>query len=88
MDPDISDERLMELETLEAIFPEMRKLDTGKIVSISIDIPVQPAAPVTVTFPAASSPGAPSADGTEPRIDSHELAHLPAVTLTISCLCE
>ncbi|KAL2760522.1 hypothetical protein ACRALDRAFT_1073665 [Sodiomyces alcalophilus JCM 7366] len=83
-DSDSTDERLAELAALEAIFPEIQRRDDPSAVSFSLDLPVHPANPVTVTFPAPSA-ALPNANGHAPgAVDSQELAHLPAVNLRIS----
>jgi E3 ubiquitin-protein ligase RNF14 len=54
---DIGDDiRATELETLEAIYPEIQYPDPIKDPFVfEIELPVQPASPVTVTFPAAAT---------------------------------
>ncbi|KAG6009635.1 hypothetical protein E4U21_001699 [Claviceps maximensis] len=63
---DDDDPRLMELETLAAIFPEMRQSQdashalrpdarTKSEYTVELELPVEPTQPVTVVFPAASS---------------------------------
>lgn len=90
MDPE--DQRDVELSTLSAIYPEIRRLNEHDPYTFVLDVPVKPSNPVTVFFPAAvegqsATPGAPqhAAIGTEGpppnAVDSHELAHLPAVHL-------
>ncbi|TDZ74103.1 E3 ubiquitin-protein ligase itt1 [Colletotrichum trifolii] len=91
MDADIDDPRYDELSSLKAIFPEIEP-DDKLPYCFTIELPVHPAKPVTVTFPAASNadvPAAPTAGApqqavAEPRVDSHELSHLPAVAVRIS----
>ncbi|KOS19233.1 E3 ubiquitin-protein ligase itt1 [Escovopsis weberi] len=51
---DDEDARTVELETLEAIFPELRRLEPRGF-SFELELPVAPAAPVTVLFPAATA---------------------------------
>lgn len=84
---DLTDERHMELETLEAIYPEIQRLeDSADLLTLSIELPVHPASPVTVTFPAtpnASGPAIRPENGST-RVDIHELAHLPSVVVQIS----
>lgn len=64
MDDDSGDDpRSVELETLEAIFPELVRLDR---FTFELHLPVEPAAPITVTFPAASGPSTASTGGSEP----------------------
>ncbi|KAM0275061.1 hypothetical protein ACHAQH_007581 [Verticillium albo-atrum] len=92
-DDDSAEERYMELETLEAIFPEIQKLtsksnprsNSPTYLEFSLELPVHPANPVTVLFPAASNPANPqdAAPGDGP-VDSHELVHLPAVLIRIA----
>ncbi|KUI56729.1 E3 ubiquitin-protein ligase itt1 [Cytospora mali] len=88
---DTEDQRDVELSTLSAIFPEIRRIHEDDPYTFVLDVPVNPSKPVTVFFPATAegqsiAPGAaqngigtggPSSTGT----DSHELAHLPAVRL-------
>ncbi|KAF4876005.1 E3 ubiquitin-protein ligase itt1 [Colletotrichum siamense] len=86
MDADSDDPRDDELSSLHAIFPELEP-DDQKPYSFSIELPVHPAKPVTVTFPAASNADVPVAaqiPGVEPRVESHELFHLPSVVVRIS----
>ncbi|KAK2591016.1 hypothetical protein QQS21_011294 [Conoideocrella luteorostrata] len=68
---DDDDPRFMELETLEAIYPEIRhsqnKNSKGSKNALSftfeLELPVQPAQSVTVVFPAASSASTMTPDG-------------------------
>lgn len=86
MDADSDDLRDDELSSLHAIFPELEPDDKNPY-SFSIELPVHPAKPVTVTFPAASNADVPAAaqiPGGEPRVESHELFHLPSVVVRIS----
>ncbi|KAJ3953482.1 hypothetical protein N0V92_010045 [Colletotrichum tropicale] len=86
MDADSDDLRDDELSSLHAIFPELEPDDQNPY-SFSIELPVHPAKPVTVTFPAASNADVPAAaqiPGVEPRVESHELFHLPSVVVRIS----
>ncbi|KAK1538506.1 RWD domain-containing protein [Colletotrichum paranaense] len=83
MDDDSDDPRQDELSSLQAIFPEI-ELDDHRPFCFTIELPVHPAKPVTVTFPAASNADdtvAAQVPGVEPRVDSHELSHLPAVVI-------
>ncbi|KAJ3947367.1 uncharacterized protein N0V96_003758 [Colletotrichum fioriniae] len=83
MDDDSDDPRQDELSSLQAIFPEI-ELDDHQPFCFTIELPVHPAKPVTVTFPAASNAddtAAAQVPGVEPRVDSHELSHLPAVVI-------
>lgn len=60
---DDDDARFMELETLEAIYPEIQRTHSTDSpntkdetrFTFELEIPVEPAQPVTVVFPAASS---------------------------------
>jgi hypothetical protein len=98
MDPPDDDARHAELETLEAIYPEIRRSEDGHgPFTFDIELPVAPAAPVTVTFPAALGNGPPGlgADG-QPvghghghrhglgDADSLQVSHLPPVSLRIT----
>lgn len=90
---DAEDQRDVELSTLSAIFPEIQRLHEHDPYTFVLDVPVNPSAAVTVFFPAAVegqsvAPGASQkaaigAGGPPPSngVDSHELAHLPAVRL-------
>lgn len=89
---DTEDQRDVELSTLSAIFPEIQRLHEHDPYTFVLDVPVNPSKAVTVFFPAAVegqslAPGAPQnpAIGAEglpsSGVDSHELAHLPAVRL-------
>ncbi|KAK2065603.1 RWD domain-containing protein [Colletotrichum caudatum] len=83
MDADSDDPRQDELGSLQAIFPEI-ELDDHRPFCFTIQLPVRPAKPVTVAFPAASNAqdtAATQLPGVEPRIDSHELSHLPAIVV-------
>lgn len=92
---DTEDQRDVELSTLSAIFPEIRSVDEHNPYTFVLDVPVNPSKAVTVFFPATvEGPGlAPGAfQNTETGaggpssniIDSHELAHLPAVRLQLT----
>ncbi|KAJ0388118.1 hypothetical protein COL922a_000749 [Colletotrichum nupharicola] len=86
MDADSDDPRDDELSSLHAIFPELEP-DEQNPYSFSIELPVHPVKPVTVTFLAASNADVPAAaqiPGVEPRVESHELFHLPSVVVRIS----
>lgn len=89
---DTEDQRDVELSTLSAIFPEIRRVNENDPHTFVLEVPVNPSKAVTVFFPAAAEgqsltpgaaqnyihgAGAPASNG----IDSHELAHLPAVRL-------
>lgn len=88
---DSDDPRHVELETLEAIYPEIRRPNEKDLFTFEIELPVEPAGPVTVTFPAASASALPalnaagsSIDNVQPEVDSLEVSHLPALCLRIS----
>jgi E3 ubiquitin-protein ligase RNF14 len=55
MDDEAEDVRIDELGSIEAIFPEIRKVDENDPFTFSLDLPVNPAKAVIVTFPAAST---------------------------------
>ncbi|EFY93280.1 hypothetical protein J3459_013554 [Metarhizium acridum] len=100
---DDDDPRLMEIETLEAIYPEIRHVLSSPDPSqkgeprftFELELPVQPAKPVTVLFPAASSgvtqderpapasASTPAALAVEP-VDSLLVSHLPPLSLKIT----
>lgn len=93
MDSQLDDLRHTELETLEAIYPEIRR-QTDEIegpLTFEIELPVQPATPVTVTFPAANGsdtiittgPGETAQNG-QPEEDSLQVSYLPSLVLRIS----
>ncbi|EGX91439.1 RING finger protein [Cordyceps militaris CM01] len=93
MDPiDDSDElRRTELETLEAIFPELRKPPGATSpFTFELEIPVELAAPLTVTFPPAGNAAvgevhAPQHDQPPPPpLDSLQVSHLPPISIRIS----
>ncbi|KYK58645.1 RING finger protein [Drechmeria coniospora] len=94
---DDDDPRSTELESLEAIFPEIQHppFDGHHAPSpftFELELPVRPAEPVTVLFPAASSAvqdDQQSADGAvngvaSELVDSLLVSHLPPVSLRIS----
>lgn len=88
MDTQDDDERATELETLEAIYPEIQYPDrTQDPFTFEIELPVQPASPVTVTFPAASAGNNDAgADPQQPQQaqgenDSLNVSHLPGLRL-------
>lgn len=88
---DNEDQRDVELSTLSAIYPEIQRVHEDDPYTFTISLPVNPAKAVTVFFPAATagqalSTAAPAAVATAPdsQIDSHEIAHLPAIHLQIS----
>ncbi|KAF4338187.1 HFB30-like protein [Fusarium beomiforme] len=87
---DIDDPRLVELGSIEAIYPEIRRLDAKDPFTFEIDLPVEPAAPVIVTFPAASAPVHPgftvpgqANDNAQPEVDSLEVSYLPPLRLRV-----
>lgn len=84
-----SDARVTELETLEAIFPELRRLPDDKDgFKFELDLPVEPASAVTVTFPPAGNAvtngeginGSCSAEAKTGE-DSLQVSHLPSLCL-------
>lgn len=84
------DPRFMELGSLEAIYPEIRRLDAHDPFTFEIDLPVEPAAPVTVTFPAASAPAhtglatpTQAVENAQPEVDSLEVSYLPSLRLRV-----
>lgn len=86
---DSPDDRQIELETLEAIFPEIRFPEASKDpFTFEIDIPVKPETPITVTFPAAegSDAIAVGANGQlgQGEVDSLQVSHLPALRLRMA----
>ncbi|KAF7552569.1 hypothetical protein G7046_g7374 [Stylonectria norvegica] len=78
MDDDNDDPRLVELETLEAIYPEIQRLDERSPFSFQIDLPVEPTDPVTVTFPPREI-----VEGGLPAVDVLQVTHLPSLRLRI-----
>jgi E3 ubiquitin-protein ligase RNF14 len=83
---DDDDARATELETLEAIYPELRRPDGSKF-AFELELPVEPAAPVTVTFPAAASSDQAlngSASAAPALVDSLQVSHLPPLALHIT----
>lgn len=94
MDTQDGDERATELETLEAIFPEIQYPDrTRDPFTFDIELPVQPESPVTVTFPAAAAASAgndgvvvvdvPQQQGGNAD-DALNVAHLPGLRLRMT----
>lgn len=88
---DTEDQRDVELSTLSAIYPEIQRIQDEDPYIFVLEVPVNPSKAVTVFFPAAAEGQAlgtvaPQIGGVEPNgnIDSHELAHLPALRLQIS----
>ncbi|CAG9943266.1 unnamed protein product [Clonostachys rosea f. rosea IK726] len=88
MDSDSDDPRYSELETLEAIYPEIRHPDIQDKFTFEIELPVEPQAPVTVTFPAAVTSETALADNLgqplEAEVDSSQVTYLPSLTLRIT----
>lgn len=87
MDPQADDLRSTELESLEAIYPEIRRPLSDDPFTFEIDLPVAPADPITVTFPPPSGPvpdPTPGVDLAEPENDSLQVSHLPSLILRIS----
>jgi E3 ubiquitin-protein ligase RNF14 len=80
------DQRVVEMETLSAIFPEL-KIGQDNPYTFSYDIPVKPSKEVTVFFPAPADPVAPPrlpAPTAVAQIDSHGLSHLPPIHIEAS----
>ena len=93
MDTDAGDDdpRSVELEALEAIFPEMQRLDNSPSIekggrfAFRLQLPVEPAKPVTVVFPAASTQADPAAGkGDAAPVESLLVSHLPPLTVTMA----
>lgn len=61
----LEDERAVELSTIAAIFPEL-VFDTTDPFTASIDLPVTPAKPLAVRFPASAAGGVPKGIPTPP----------------------
>ncbi|KAL7931160.1 RWD domain-containing protein [Trichoderma chlorosporum] len=83
---DDDDARATELETLEAIYPELRRPD-GSRYAFELELPVEPAAPVTVTFPAAAPSDQAingSASDAPALVDSLQVSHLPPLSMHIT----
>ncbi|TFB04930.1 E3 ubiquitin-protein ligase itt1 [Trichoderma ghanense] len=83
---DDDDARATELETLAAIYPELRRPDGAGFV-VELELPVEPAAPVTVTFPAAAPSDQAlngSASAAPAPEDSLQVSHLPPLALHIT----
>ncbi|OTB07830.1 hypothetical protein M426DRAFT_317720 [Hypoxylon sp. CI-4A] len=83
------DIRQVELSTIAAIYPELQ-IDENDPHTISLELPVSLANPVTVRFPAATE-GAPPAEQEQGQeapagvaaVDSHALSHLPSLQVRI-----
>ncbi|RDA89533.1 hypothetical protein CP533_2937 [Ophiocordyceps camponoti-saundersi (nom. inval.)] len=67
---DDDDPRSVELETLTAIYPEIRTLDDSPF-AFELDLPVQPTQPVTVHFEASDDKGAAEREAAESVLISH-----------------
>ncbi|EWG48092.1 hypothetical protein FVEG_08006 [Fusarium verticillioides 7600] len=85
------DPRLIELGSIEAIYPEIRRPDAKDPFTFEVDLPVEPAAPVTVNFPAASAPAHPglttlgqATENAQPEVDSLKVSYLPPLRLRVS----
>ncbi|KAM3517247.1 hypothetical protein NHJ13051_009153 [Beauveria bassiana] len=100
MDPidDSDDVRRTELETLEAIFPELHRPEgADSPFTFELEIPVELAEPLTVTFPPVGNtidedpasqngyPGAAAAAAAAaalpPPLDSLQVSHLPSISI-------
>ena len=91
MDYDADDARGTELETLEAIFPEIRRADANDPFIFQFEIPVEPVKPVMVTFPAAetstiagSYASAHLLQHVVTKQDSQQISYLPSLSLRIA----
>lgn len=101
MDPadDSDDVRRTELETLEAIFPELHRPEgADSPFTFELEIPVELAEPLTVTFPPAGNAaeenhqaallnrqaGAATAAAQPPLLDSLEVSHLPPISILLN----
>ncbi|CAM1508388.1 Fc.00g052360.m01.CDS01 [Cosmosporella sp. VM-42] len=90
MDDENGDPRHVELETLIAIYPEIKQLGEKNPFTFEIELPVEPVAPITVTFPAASTSTLPglnaipqAAGNAQPEVDSLQVSYLPPLCLRI-----
>src|SRR5271156_2765764 len=79
----MEDERETELSTISAIFPELT-LDTEDPYTATIELPVTPSNPVSVSFPAATSNLPIANPGAETPEEIHVLSHLPSIHLKIT----
>jgi E3 ubiquitin-protein ligase RNF14 len=86
---DMEDERVVELSSISAIFPEL-VLDSQDPFSASLDIAILPSTPLPVHFAAASevtppdhNPKAPAVPAAVPN-DLHHLSYLPPLHLDIT----
>ncbi|PFH55694.1 hypothetical protein XA68_17812 [Ophiocordyceps unilateralis] len=84
--PDDDDPRSVELETLTAIYPEIRPVDAPPF-TFELDLPVQPTGPVTVLFATSQKgPEDVADDGARPQepVDSLLVTHLPSLCLRLT----
>ncbi|KAF2432282.1 RING finger protein-like protein, partial [Tothia fuscella] len=90
----MDDERLEELSTIEAIFPELSR-DPNNTFCASLELPVSPTNGLTVRFPATidgvsttlptdDSDNRPDSPGSSVNEDKHALSHLPPLLLQIT----
>lgn len=97
MDTQDGDERATELETLEAIYPEIQYPDRAREpFTFEIELPIQPETPVTVIFPtsavgndvAVGGAGGATAGGGVGAVDgdndSLNVSHLPSLRLRMT----
>ncbi|KAI5865446.1 RWD domain-containing protein [Durotheca rogersii] len=83
------DIREVEISTINAIYPELQ-VDDHDPHTVSVELPVSLAKPVTVLFPATAD-GAPPVEPArsqqapvEPAVDSHALSNLPSLQVRIT----
>lgn len=82
------DVREVELSTIAAIYPELH-VDENDSHTVSLELPVSLAKPLTVTFPAATE-GAPPVDPARGQIpaaavvESHALSNLPSLQVRLT----
>ncbi|OAR00060.1 hypothetical protein LLEC1_06492 [Akanthomyces lecanii] len=96
MDPtdDSDDVRRTELEALEAIFPELRRPEGAESsFSFELEVPVQLAEPLTVTFPPAGNAvdedealqrGTAAVAAPPQHLDSLKVSHLPPISILMN----
>ncbi|KAI9158692.1 E3 ubiquitin-protein ligase itt1 [Paramyrothecium foliicola] len=93
MDPAKDDVRGEELETLEAIYPEISHPDPDNFFAFELELPVEPAHPLTVTFPPLAAGPVPPPPGVlglqhaphaQPDEDSVQITYLPSLNLRIT----
>ncbi|KAI1498233.1 RWD domain-containing protein [Biscogniauxia marginata] len=82
------DAREVELSTIAAIYPELQ-IDENDPYTVSIELPVSLAKPLTVLFPAATEAAPPVAPSQGPfapvkNVDSQSLSNLPALQVNIT----